>query len=86
MVVLGKVDREILPAAFDLPPCLHKRALAGFDTVGPSEQICGNGFGPGADVGGIASQARAVDAILLGLSSLATDGSLCGVGLNAEPS
>jgi hypothetical protein len=41
--------------------------FAGFDAAVPFKQFGRDGFGLRTDVGGIAAQARAIDAVLLGL-------------------
>ena len=64
--------------------CFYQFVLAGLDVGVAFQEFGGDGLGLCSQIGGVAAQAGAMDAILLGLSSLATDGALCCVGLNAK--
>lgn len=84
MAVVGKVDGENAPAAFDLSPRFWEFVFTGFGAEVPIEQFSRNGLSSGAEVHGIASLTRAINAVLLGLPGFTTHGAVGGVRLNAE--
>jgi hypothetical protein len=59
---------------------------AEFGAETPFDQFGCNGFGLCADMRRISAHARAVDAVLFGRATLTADGTLSGIGLNAEKS
>lgn len=77
--VLGKYIGDRSPAAFNRFPCFHECMFAGFAADIPFEQFGRDGLSLGADVRGIAPQARAIDAIFSCFSSLAADRTLGGI-------
>jgi hypothetical protein len=84
LAVLGKLVGDGTPTVLDLAPRFHKRALAGLHPSVALQEFGGDSFGLRTNVGRVAALARAIDAVLLGLSSFATHGTLGGVGLNTE--
>ena len=82
--VLGESIGDRTPSAFDGLPCLFEFALAGLDSVIAFQQFGGESFGLGADVGGIAAKARAINPVLLGFPGFTTDSAFGGIGINAE--
>src|SRR5580704_6207972 len=81
VAILGKAYGNIQPTAFDPAPSFHQSAFTGLDTDVPFDQFGSYGLGPCADVGRIATQARAIDAVLIGLPGFTSHRSFGGVGL-----
>ena len=84
MTIRSELCSDSAPATFDSPPRFQKGSFAGFDPNAPIEKFGRHGLGLQSDVARIASQARAVDAVLLSLTSFTTHCTFGGVGLNAE--
>jgi hypothetical protein len=72
------------PTIFDRRPSLDQFALSGFGAGVAFQEFGGDGLSLCSQIRGVAAQAGAMDAFLVSLSSLTTDGALCCVGLNAK--
>jgi hypothetical protein len=69
---------------FDRRPGLDQLALSGLGAGVAFQGFGGDGLSLCSQIRGVAAQAGAMDAFLVSLSSLTTEGALCSVGLNAK--
>lgn len=74
------------PTVLYLAPRFYKGALTGFDARVALQEFSRDRLGLCTEVGGIAAQASAIDAVLLRLSRFTTHCAFGCVGLNAEQS
>ena len=84
VAILRKVVRDSAPATFDLAPCFHKGACAGFDAIAPFEQFDGDGFDLCTNECRIAAKVRAVDSVQLARACFSTDVPLGSVRRDTE--
>jgi hypothetical protein len=84
VAVIDKVHSDVPPAAFDMASCFHKCALTRFNVAVSSKRLGRHGFGLRTNIGRIATQSGAIDAVFLGLLGLSSNSAFRRVGLDTE--